>query len=555
MARIALGLPASRAFALAATLLLAAAASWAAEDDGPAVVTIFNREIAVLRATIADRTPAERAAAVAEHVRQIPPRALAGEVTVGEFSGEHGRGHEIDVGGVIAFRLYTGDLDPEGDRTLAETSALAAQNLREALAAQRAQGDPRALARGLVRAAGATALFLFLTTMLVRGRRTLARRIFLASEARMRSVSRYALDLRRYLLLASKYGVDAFAGFTGLILAYLWLSFVFVQFPYSAPWGAMLGRYLLGMLRRGALAVVEMVPGLLAVVAILLVTRLVAAGVSELFRAVAQRRVQGRFLDPETAEATRRIALVLLWVFALTVAFPYIPGSDSDAFKGVGVLFGLMLSLGSSGFVGHVMSGLVLVYSRAFHVGDYVRIGDAEGTVTRIGSVSTKLCNVQNEEVTLPNGVVVAERVINYTRLSRAPGGALVSTAVTIGYDAPWRQVHALLEQAALQTDGILREPAPYVVQRALSDFYVEYVLVAQARRSDERPLVLSRLHAAIQDTFNEARVQIMSPHFLGQPGQPVVVPPERWFPAPAQARADAKPSAAAEPLAAAYER
>jgi small-conductance mechanosensitive channel len=180
------------------------------------------------------------------------------------------------------------------------------------------------------------------------------------------------------------------------------------------------------------------------------------------------------------------------------------------------------------------MSGLVVVYSRAFREGDYVKIGEVEGTVVRRGSLSTKIRNVRHEEVTLPNGIVIASPTVNYTRLAGG-SGALVSATVTIGYDAPWRQVHALLELAASRTPGLRKAPPPTVVQRALSDFYVEYQLVAQAERSDDRPLALSRLHAAIQDAFNEHGVQIMSPHFLGQPGAPVVVPRERWHAPPAQ--------------------
>jgi small-conductance mechanosensitive channel len=184
--------------------------------------------------------------------------------------------------------------------------------------------------------------------------------------------------------------------------------------------------------------------------------------------------------------------------------------------------------------VNQAMSGLVVVYSRAFREGDYVRIGDHEGTVVRRGSLATKIRNVRNEEVTVPNGVVITAPTVNYTRLAGG-SGALVSATISIGYDAPWRQVHALLQLAATRTTGLRAEPAPYVVQRALSDFYVEYQLVTQAERSEDRPLAQSRLHAAIQDAFNEHGVQIMSPHFLAQPSAPVVVPRERWGAPPAK--------------------
>jgi len=253
-----------------------------------------------------------------------------------------------------------------------------------------------------------------------------------------------------------------------------------------------------------------------------------------LLRRVESGEIEVSWLDADTAGPTRRIGNFVIWLFALTAAFPFIPGSDSAAFRGIGVLAGVMLSFGSVGIVNQAMSGLVVIYSRAFHEGDYVKIGDVEGTVTRLGTLSTKVRNVRGEEVTLPNGVVIAAATVNYTRLAGGRG-ALVTATVTIGYDAPWRQVHALLELAASRTSGLLRSPAPYVVQRALSDWYVEYQLVAHAERSDDQPFALSRLNAAIQDAFNEHGVQIMSPHFVGQPRHVVGVPPERWSPPPAK--------------------
>jgi small-conductance mechanosensitive channel len=112
----------------------------------------------------------------------------------------------------------------------------------------------------------------------------------------------------------------------------------------------------------------------------------------------------------------------------------------------------------------------------------------------------------------------------------------VLHTAVTIGYDAPWRQVHAMLEEAGAKTAGLAREPAPYVLQRALSDFYVEYELCAYLARPEDRVKVLAELHANIQDAFNAQGVQIMSPHYYGDPAAPKVVPPGRWSAPPARA-------------------
>ena len=198
------------------------------------------------------------------------------------------------------------------------------------------------------------------------------------------------------------------------------------------------------------------------------------------------------------------------------------PGSGSDAFKGLSLLLGLVISLGSSGVVAQAMSGLVVIYSRALSRGDCVRVGEVEGVVTEVTLLSTHILTLQGEEVTLPNAVVVNGGVKNFGRASRGQG-ALVYARVSIGYDAPWRQVEALLLEAARTTPGLRPEPAPYVLQRGLEDFYAVYELVTVVVDPVQRPLVTSDLHARIQDAFNAAGVQIMSPHFVLQPRKPVL--------------------------------
>jgi small-conductance mechanosensitive channel len=220
-------------------------------------------------------------------------------------------------------------------------------------------------------------------------------------------------------------------------------------------------------------------------------------------------------------------------VFALALAYPHIPGSTSTAFKGISVLVGVMISLGSASLVNHAMSGLVVVYSRAFRTGDFVRIGNTEGIVLELGALSSKILT-PGGEITIPHGVAVSDATANWTRPVRG-SGSLVSTTVTIGYDAPWRQVHALLLQAADQTSGLRESPPPRVLQRALSDFYVAYQLVAHAQHPEHTFEVLSELHQNIQDRFNEHGVQILSPHFAVPPREAVVVPPSRWFAPPAK--------------------
>ena len=197
-------------------------------------------------------------------------------------------------------------------------------------------------------------------------------------------------------------------------------------------------------------------------------------------------------------------------------------------------MFGFMLTLGSAGIVNQLMSGLVLVYSRALTIGDFVDIGGTVGVVSEVGVLSTKVIDSRNEEVTIPNAVLVGNPIRNYSRLS-GERGSLVSTKVTIGYDTPWRQVHAMLITAAELTPGLRKTPSPFVYQRDLADHYVEYELHAYMDQPLDRVPILSALHGNIQDQFNTYGVQIMSPHFVSQPQDNVVVPTEKWYAAPAE--------------------
>jgi small-conductance mechanosensitive channel len=224
----------------------------------------------------------------------------------------------------------------------------------------------------------------------------------------------------------------------------------------------------------------------------------------------------------------------MVWLFALSAAYPFLPGANSLAFKGISVFFGLMLTLGSAGVMNHAMSGLVLIYSRALRKGDIIRIADNEGQVSEIGLLATKIITRENYVVTVPNAVVVSGKITNLS--AQNPGGGVnLTTGVTIGYDTPWRQVHAMLELAARRTDGIVdHAEAPLVRQLSLMDWYISYELQVRLVPGTSLAVARNALHSNIQDVFNEFGVQIMSPNFVLQPEEAVMVAKENWYAAPA---------------------
>jgi small-conductance mechanosensitive channel len=248
---------------------------------------------------------------------------------------------------------------------------------------------------------------------------------------------------------------------------------------------------------------------------------------AEFFAGVTARPDDSGLLNTHTAPATRRIVNASLWLFAIAMAYPYLPGSHTEAFKGLSVLVGLMVTIGASGVVGQIASGVMIVYTYALKKGEYVRIQNYEGTVTDLGLFVTRLRTGMGEEISLPNAFVLGNVTRNFSRASTGRAYVLDAT-VTIGYDTPWRLVHAMLLEAAGTIPEILATPPAYVVQTALSDFYVEYKLIVQvdADVPATRARVASNLHAAIQDAFNRHGVQIMSPHYMDDPKTPKIVTP-----------------------------
>lgn len=328
------------------------------------------------------------------------------------------------------------------------------------------------------------------------------------------------------------------------LVAEEWLRFVLGQFGFTRPWADAMTGWMLDLLRGWGHSIAGALPGLFAATLIFLLARLLTHTVSLTFRGVAEGRFQLFGIDQVLAEPTRKLVNVVIWLFALAMAYPYLPGSDTDAFKGLSVLVGLMVSLGASGIVGQAAGGFTILYSRTMSVGDYVRSGEVEGVVLQIGLFTTRLRTIAGVEVSIPNNVVLSGQLHNFSRHPDGPG-MWMETGVTIGYDTPWRQVHRLLLAAASRTPGVAREPAPFVLQAALSDFYVDYRLRVRVDDPLRRFAVLSELHAQIQDAFNAAGVQIMSPNYEADPDRPKLVPREHWdgLPVPEAAPAPDLPS------------
>ncbi len=498
----------------------------------PDTLVLQGRALMIFRAPVLGYAPPQRA----QDARQRLERIIASGKADSVASRNIPQGLLISVNGQGAFVITAGDLDPLSGETLEEAGARSVDLLAQALADEKKHRSFTFLLQGVLFTALATAIFWFLVRLIVLGHRFLSSRIQKVVNARVTKVATEHLEVvsaSRTLAFIQR-TITALAWILGVLAAYLWLTFSLRRFPLTRPWGDAMRENFLALLKQFALAIVGTIPDLIALALIFVFTRFAIRLVRAFFSAVEARRIDMPWLHLETISPTRRIVMALLWVLALVVAYPYLPGSHSEAFKGISVFVGLVLSLGSTGIMNQAMSGLVLMYSRSFRVGDYVRIADTEGTVTSLGMLTTKIKTNKREEVSVPNAVILGTTVKNFSRLADARG-VIIDTAVTIGYSTPWRQVHAMLIMAAERTPDLRREPPPFVLQAALSDFYVEYRLCAYLEIPQARVRALSVLHAHIQDVFNEHGVQIMSPHYEADPPAPVWVPKEKWFEVPAQ--------------------
>jgi small-conductance mechanosensitive channel len=511
-----------------------AASEAAAVGVDEAAVRVFNRRVTVLRAPFLGASPAQRARRAEQALNE---RLDAGGPSVVSVQ-QQPQGHVLLVDDQLTLFLVPGDADAARGQTPEQAAEAAAVALRDVIAATRESRDRGRLLGGLAYSALATLVFLLAARLTWRAREWLSNRLgtLLRSGTDAIQLAGTQLLPREKVLVLTRWLVRLLCWLVLGLLFYQWLSFLLGRFPYTRPWHDALNQYLLGIAWRLGTSIVEALPDLLVALIILSLARLTNSLLSPVFDRIETGHSSLGGLDADTARPTRRLVGVAVWLFAFVMAYPYLPGSQSDAFRGVSLLIGLMISVGGSSLFGQAASGLILMYSRTLRVGEYVRVDSYEGTVTELGAFTARIRTGLGEELTLPNSLVLGTVTKNYSRAVKGRG-YIVDTTVTIGYDTPWRQVTAMLTEAARRTPGVLTDPAPQVFQTALSDFYPEYRLVCQAVPSEPRPRarVLDNLHANIQDVFNEHGVQIMSPHYFGDPQSAKLVPRSAWFTAPAR--------------------
>ncbi len=489
---------------------------------------------------IAAHPARERAAAIADRIIALAddPAIKADSVEAVESD------HSTDIMAGDRFIMSIFDVDAELDKVPRQVLAKAyVQRVRATIEAYRRERASRNILQGAASALGAT-LGLIALVLLIRWG---FRRLIALAEKRFSSKIR-ELQAKSHDIVRTEWIWSTLKGILRaarlvlvLLLVLFYIELVLSLFPWTRTYAIPLLDLVLSPLRSIGIAVLDYLPKLVFLIILFFVARYGLKLLRAFFLGIERSSIRFTGIDAEWSIPMYKIARLAVIAFTVVVAYPYIPGSESPAFKGVSLFLGVVFSLGSSSSISNIMAGYMVIFRRAFRVGDRVKIGEHVGNVVEMRLQVTHLRTIKNEEIIVPNSLIINTEVINYSSLARK-GGLILHTTITIGYDTPWRQIHAMLLLAAERTPGLLKEPKPFVLQTALNDFYVSYELNAYTDLPLEMATIYSDLHRNIQDSFNEFGVQIMSPHYLGDPAQAKVVPREQWYPAAGKAGRGIRP-------------
>lgn len=442
---------------------------------------------------------------------------------------------DIMGGDIQIVRMFDADAQIEG----AKRSVLVPiylDRIREVIKEYRQERSAEKLLNNALYAAGATLILAVVIILLVK----VGRRIDTFLERRYKR-GIHSLEIKSIEIVRGDriwgtfHGlVKALRAFIIVVLAYAYLNFVLNLFPWTRQAGKQMVGYVVGTVTTMGNAILDYIPALVFLIILGIIVRYVLKALHSILDSISRGSVTLSGFDREWAQPTYKIVRFIVLAFAVVVAYPYIPGSSSEAFKGVSIFVGVLFSLGSSSIISNVIAGYTMTYRRAFKVGDRVKINEALGDVTEMRNLVTHLRSLKNEEIIIPNSIILNGQVINYSSLARKEG-LILHTTVGIGYEVPWRQVEAMLHLAAERTQEVLKDPRPFVLQQALGDFCVTYELNVFCDDPRRMTSIYSALHRNILDLFNEYGVQIMTPSYESDPEKPKLVAKEEWFAAPAK--------------------
>lgn len=505
-------------YLFAAVLAVAVAVTAVAAPEAPGQaplaageVTLNGRPILTIASSMLSLTPMERARIVSQRLETLAGRPLAAVQSIRLDDAETTT--SLVAGDLVIITVTDRDAADRGmeRRVLA---AEYAERIKVAVAAHKEQYDARTILVSVLEATGVTLVLILLLVLLNRAVHGLSEKIVAWKGSRIPSIRFQSIELLHEDRITK--GLLAVLRFGRLVvmlgLLYLAIPLVLSFFPRTAGISAALFEYVKTPLVTIWRATVESLPNVVFVVVVVVITRYLLRFVRFLFVSLEKKRVVLPGFYADWAPPSYKIARFLIIAFAVVVIFPYLPGSESPAFKGVSVFLGVLFSFGSTSAVSNIVAGVILTYTRAFTLGDRVKISDTVGDVVEKNLLVTRIRTIKNVDITVPNSMVMGSHIINYSSSVRQTG-LILNATVTLGYEVPWRRVHELLTGAARATDRIMADPPPFVFQTALNDFAVSYELNAYTDEPCVMDTTYSDLYARILDRFNEAGIELMTPH------------------------------------------
>ena len=499
------------------------------EAIAPGEVIIEGRHILSVYQPIGNFTPQERAERIAE---RIIAAAKDGRISP-ESIGVQPRQAWTEITANDKFLMAVTDEDAKmAKKTREQLAAEDAGNIRQEFLNYRRDHSWNSILTGI--------LYTVLVTALLAPVAWVFRKLRLATSARLEKwieVRTQAEEKKTPWQIAFTYVISLIIAcgsvlrwllIIAVVQAYLTITLSFFSITRSISL-AITG-WLFSTLKSMASSGLEYLPNLVVIAIIIAIASQVLRLITMVFDEISKGNLTVRGFYPDWAEPTLKLIRILVLVLVIVVIFPYLPGSKSPAFQGISIFVGILLSLGSSSAVANAIAGIILTYMRSFLVGDWVKIGDTIGEVVEKNILVTRILTPKQEIITIPNSTVMSGSVMNYTREAKN-AGVIFHTTVTIGYDAPWKSVHRLLMDAAYATEHVLSRPEPFVLQTALNDFYVAYELNAYTDTPRKMQFIYSDLHQNIQDKFNEAGVEICSPHFSSLRDGNTIAIPQQYIP------------------------
>ncbi len=500
----------------------------AAAQPSQAPVVFEGKTLFFVKERVLSFAPEDRARAIGERITRL---AKDRTFSVNQIQVHEGESSSDLVAGDLVIMSVTDRDAAAAGRPRAELATEYVAIIRAAVEAEQQAYSFRTILAGALYTLLATVVLLLALrlmnfafprfyTLLERWRGTVIRSV------RIQRLELFSADRITDLLIAAARAARLVAV---VALLYFYIPLVLSFFPWTRGYAATILDYVMQPLRTMWAAFAAFLPNAFFIAVVAVVTFYAIKFVGFLFREAGRGTLALPGFHAEWAEPTYKIVRFLMIVFAAIVVFPYLPGSDSPAFQGISLFVGVLFSLGSTSAISNIVAGVLLTYTRAFQVGDRVKIGDTVGDVVEKTLLVTRVRTIKNVDIAVPNSLVLSSHIVNFSSSAAEPG-LILHTSVTIGYDAPWRTVHQLLIDAALATEGILKEPAPFVLQTSLDDFYVSYQINAFTDQPAAMARTYSLLHQNIQDKFNEGGVEIMSPHYGAlRDGNATTIPADHW--------------------------